>query len=229
MSDCIVSAGNGLWYPRGVDRLERSLIYHGYPDALRLFSSDPKGKHQHPIPEHAPSHKAMPYGLKLTAIELAVREGFTRILWLDASIVCVRNPKDMFDHIGHHGYFLYRSGFNCAQSVSDACLEKFGIDRDTAEGINECASNVVGFDLNNPIGKSFYERWYASSLDGSFQGSRQHDNQSQDPRFLFHRQDQSAASLIAYQLGMHVEDPGRLCCDYNPTMAPSIIFYRQGL
>lgn len=219
MGDCIVSVGAGKWYPRGVDRLERSLLYHGYPDALVLYRQ---------LPDGSPTHEQIPYAHKLVAIQHAVEEGFRRILWLDASIVCVRNPKDMFDHIGHTGYYLYRSGYNCAQSVSDKCLDIFGVTRDEAEAMPECASNVVGFDLNNPIGQEFYQRWNRAAFDGSFNGSRLHDNQSQDPRFQFHRQDQSAASLIANQLGMTIHDPGHYCCDYNPRMPESIIFYRGG-
>lgn len=218
--DCVVSAGVGAWYPRGVKRLERSLIYHGYPDAMELWTDLPPG---------SPTHQQVPYAMKLRALEIAVEHGYKRLLWLDASIVCVRDPKDMFDEIGHVGYYLYRSGYNCAQSVSDACLRVFGVTRDQAEAMPECASNVVGFDLGNPVGMEFYWRWLKASRDGSFQGSRQHDGQSQDPRFLFHRQDQSAASLIANELGMHMHDPGHFCRDYGPNMQESTIFYRKGL
>jgi len=220
MKTCIVSCGVGGWYPRGVDRLERSLIYHGYDGDMLLYKDLPPG---------SKSHAEMPYGMKLSALTAAVAMGYQRILWLDASIVCIRYPKDIFDAIGHDGHYLYTSGYNCAQSVSDACLKIFGITRDQAEKIPECASNVVGFDMSNPIGREFYERWLKASQDGSFKGSRQHANQSRDPRFLFHRQDQSAASLICHQLGITLHNPHELCCDYSPKMPESIIFYRLGL
>lgn len=229
MKDCIVSAGSGKWYPEGVDRLERSLLYHGFSGALELFSSMPNGPNQKPIPAHAPTHQKIPYALKLTALAIAAEKGYQRILWLDASIVCIRNPSEMFDWIGDQGHYLYRSGYNCAQSISDACLEKFGLTRDEVEPWPECASNVVGFDLNNPLGAQFFDRWHAASLDGSFNGSRQHDGQSQDPRFLFHRQDQSAASLVAHQLGIPIHAAGHFAQDYEPKMPESVIFYRQGL
>lgn len=220
MNTCIVSAGVGKWYPQGVARLERSLVYHGYAGDMMLYTDLPPG---------SPTHEQMPYGMKLAALKSAVDLGYERILWLDASIVCIRHPKDMFDAIGHDGHYLYTSGYNCAQTVSDACLRIFGITRDEAEKIPECASNVVGFDLGNPVGRDFYQRWLKASQDGSFKGSREHDNQSTDRRFLFHRQDQSAASLICHQLGIPLHNPHGLCCDYHPTMPESIIFYRQGL
>lgn len=219
--DLIVCAGVGGRYPEGVDRLEASLMYHGWSAKDMLLYRTP--------PPNIKAYRGYPYCLKLAALKAAVDSGATRILWLDASIVCVRNPQPMFDHIGTHGYFLYRSGYNCAQSVSDACLDAFGISRNQAELMPECASNVVGFDLSNPTGRRFFDWWHESALDGSMEGSREHAGQSADPRFLFHRQDQSTASLIAYWLKMHMEDPGNFACDYMPTMPPSIIFYRHGL
>lgn len=220
MTDCIVSCGAGKWYAQGVDRLERSLIYHGFAGATILYRDLPPG---------APIHQQIPYAMKLTALKAAVDRGYQRILWLDASIVCIRNPSDMFDWIGHHGTYLYRSGYNCAQSVSDACLDNFGISRNQAELMPECASNVVGFDMGNPTGKKFFDWWHESSLDGSFKGSRDHDDQSRDPRFLFHRQDQSAASLIAHWLKMDIQPAGHFAQDYEPVMPQSVIFHRQGL
>jgi hypothetical protein len=92
MNTCIVSAGVGKWYPQGVARLERSLVYHGYAGDMMLYTDLPPG---------SPTHEQMPYGMKLAALKSAVDLGYERILWLDASIVCIRHPKDMFDAIGH--------------------------------------------------------------------------------------------------------------------------------
>lgn len=220
MVDCIVSVGAGGTYPKGVDRLERSLLQHGFDGEMILYRELPPG---------APTHAAIPYAMKLTALKIAEDRGYRSLLWLDASMVCIRNPKDMFDEIAEKGYYLSRSGWNCAQSVSDACLELFGVTRDQAELWPECASGTVGMDLNTAIGREFFDRWYESSLNGAFNGSRDHDNQSSDPRFKFHRQDQSAASLIANQMGLYMYDPHHFYCDLNDNMEPSIIFYRHGL
>jgi len=107
--------------------------------------------------------------------------------------------------VSNQGYFFWGSGENCAQTVSDDCLKLFGLTRDEAELIPECASSVFGINLNTYIGREFAERFIKYTKQGAADGSRQHDNQSQDPRFKYHRQDQSVASLVMNELGMKLE------------------------
>ena len=83
MKDLIVSVGAGGRYPQGVDRLERSLLYHGYGGDLLLYRT---------VPPNIDAYRGFPYCMKLAALRQAVNMGYQRILWLDASIVCVRNP-----------------------------------------------------------------------------------------------------------------------------------------
>ena len=65
------------------------------------------------------------------------------------------------------------------------------------------ATGLVGINIDNPLGKHFFEQWFQYMKDGMFGGNRVHDlNDSQHPIFKFSREDQSAASMILYKMGV---------------------------
>jgi hypothetical protein len=190
----IISAGIGGWYGQGVQRLERSLIFEGWGGNILTWKDD--------YPPDSHRHEDVPYYMKIAAFEEALRQGYTYILWVDASFWAVKRPDKMFDLINDQGYYFFSSGYNLAQSVNDTALEYVELSRDVAEGINEWASGCVGINFNNDDGKNLYNRWKQLMDAGLSKGSRLHDNQSADPRFLFHRQDQSCLSLAIWELGL---------------------------
>lgn len=143
------------------------------------------------------------YNIKAAAFEEAIRQGYTQILWLDAPIVVLQDVNPLFDRIEKDGYIAVKNtNWNCAQTVSDACLEYFKVTRDDAENIPEIATSTIGVNLDHPNGKKLIDTFIQACKDGAAAGSRLHDNQSQDPRFKFHRQDQSVFSLSAHKHGL---------------------------
>ena len=195
----VINASLGQGYERGQDRLKASLEKH-YPCHFIGFKEWPPWEHS----------KASPYVVKAAAIQAAIDQGHKQILWLDASVIVTGSLQPIFDHIREHGVYLPSSGWNCAQSCNDRILNYYGITRDRAELIAEGSSGCMGMDLDHPTGKQFALWFIQAAKDGVFEGSREHDGQSQDPRFKFHRQDQSAASLIAHKLGITLTFLGEL-------------------
>lgn len=189
----IICAGIKHWYPVGAVRLERSLIFNGWPCAIKIWTDYPEG---------CPAHEDVPYYFKISAFEWAIKEGYTHILWCDCSLWSVRNPMALFDLINDQGYWFFSSGYNLAQTANDAALEGAGISRDEAESATEWASGCLGFNFFNPDGKRLYTLWKEYMDKGMSRGSRNHDGGSEDPRFLHHRQDQTCLSLAAHKLGL---------------------------
>jgi hypothetical protein len=182
----IICAGIGGWYPKGVQRLNDSLDLVGYTGARFMFTDYQPGWVK---------HEQTPYGFKIDAIEAAINAGFKYVLWLDASMYAVNSLAPIFDKIKQDGYYFVKNGFNCAQECNDASLIMWDIDRDEAEEIPIIATGVIGLNFNGNGGRivKFWKIWRD---EGMFSGSRNHDGQSNDPRFLHHRQDQSALSLV---------------------------------
>jgi hypothetical protein len=217
---CILNASNGTgWYPVGSQRLKRSLIHHGYAHDLLFFSNWPNNEFD----------KMCPYNIKAAAFAEALKKDYDIILWADCSVWAINYPYPVLDIINHDGYYFWRSGYNCAQTCSDACLDYFGVDRDTAETYQDVSTSLFGIHTKNELGARFINEWLKSAREGQFKGSREHDGQSADPRFLFHRQDQSCASLIANKLGLKIHEEGNHIQYYKKKQPDHLIFTMRGL
>ena len=217
---CILNASNGTgWYPVGSHRLKRSLIHHGYAHDLLFFSNWPNNEFD----------KMCPYNIKASAFAEALKKDYDIILWADCSVWAVDYPYPVLDIINHDGYYFWRSGYTCAQTCSDKCLDYFGVDRDTAETYQDVCTALFGIHTKNELGAKFINEWLRSAKEGQFKGSRDHDGQSTDPRFLFHRQDQSCASIIANKLGMKIHEEGDHIQYYKKKQPAHPVFTMRGL
>lgn len=218
----IVSCGVGGWYAAGVQRLENSLIHHGYAGDMLMF----KGEY----PAGSPTHEDNPYAFKIFAIEEAISRGAKVILWCDASLWCIKNPHHLFDLIYDKGVIGFRTGYNMAQTSSDHALQWAGITRDEAEQLPEIASGLVGLNLDNPDGKKVYELWKEGMELGLFRNNRNRDlADSADPRFVHARQDQTIYSLAIHRCGLHVDDADYVAYYSTPYNPEKCLFFINGL
>lgn len=214
----IINVAIGQGYERGQQRLADSIERHSPTEFMRW----------HGWPPWAYT-KESNYTCKAAAFQAALDAGRKLILWLDASVV-VTGPLDpIFAHAERHGVYLPTSGWNCAQSCNDRILEYFQIDRDTAETIPDAATGCFAINTDHEVGSMFIQMFIQAGKDGQFNGSRLHDNQSKDPRFLFHRQDQSAAGLIAYHLGIQTQHFGGLCGYWGQPHDGSQVVHFKGI
>lgn len=188
-----ICAGINPWYCTGAERFKGSLIANGFDGDMQVW-----------VNEWPPGHfpRGPVYNVKAAAFEYAIKCGYKTIAWADASVTALCNVRPFFDAINANGYWIGQSGYNCAQVCGDAMLRYFGVDRDWAETIPDCATGLFGVDMTNPRAAEFIKTWIAGAREGAFSGSRHHDKQSKDRRFLFGRQDQAAASLILGKMGM---------------------------
>lgn len=190
---CFINVGIGEWYSTGSDRLKGSLIQHGF-EGDKLFWKD-----EWPCNDFC---RHCVYTVKASALNQAMKRGYRTIIWGDCSVVAVRNTARFVEKINADGYWIGQSGYNAAQTASDAQLRYFGVDRDWAQAVHDCASGLFGVNLDHDGPRRFAELFVQAGRDMAFHGSRKHDKQSKDGRFLFCRQDQSAASIILGKLGM---------------------------
>lgn len=197
---CFISAGIGAWYNTGTDRLKGTLL--GQPVDIQIW------RDQWP-PGNFP--RECIYAIKAAAFEYAVKQGYRTLIWGDASITARKSIGPFLDAIKARGYWLGQSGYNAAQTCNDSCLAYFGVTRDEAAQIHDCATGLFGMCLDHPPAAKFVELFIKAGREGAFNGSRKHAKQSKDPRFLFHRQDQSAATIIAHKVGLQLSAWGEFC------------------
>lgn len=222
---CIINAAYGRWYPTGTKRLVNSLNFHGCACDILTWVNEPINEHFNPD---------NPYTIKAAAFIEAANRGYTHILWLDCSVWAVKSMNSFFDLINDEGLYMYTSGYNLAQTATDSDLRFAGFNRNEAEKMHECASNMVGLNLNNPRTRSLFDIFIKANEAGVCSTSRNHDNQSKDSRFLFGRQDQTAFSIAFHKAGYKNEDmkPAGLYSDYHidhKEYPESITFLMRGI
>jgi len=194
----IISAGVNGWYPAGVRRLVRTLNFEGWGGSILTWED---------YPPNCPKHDDIPYYIKIAAFEEAIKQGYTHILWVDSSFWAIKNPMPIFDLISDKGVVGFRTGYNMAETSSDAALNHFGFTRDEAELLPEIASGLCGIRTDNPDGKKVYELWKESMDLGLSRNNRVHDiNDSPDPRMKFARQDQTLWALSIHKCGLNIDD-----------------------
>lgn len=201
---CFLNVGINEWYTTGSDRLKGSLINHGFKGDLLFWKNE--------WPDNKFPRECI-YTVKAAAFNEAIKRGYRTMIWGDSSVTAVRNIDHFVAEINGKGYWLGQSGHNAAQTCSDACLAYFKVTRDEAERIHDCATGLFGVNIDFPQARKFIERFIQAGRDKAFHGSRFHAHQSKDPRFKFHRQDQSCATIIAAQEGMKL-DPFQNHCAF---------------
>lgn len=197
--NCIINYASGSWYPRGQERLYRSLVDTRFTELGDVYAFRNENELR------CPSHQLVPYGFKIAAFNHAANLGHRLILWCDAAVWAIKPLDPIFEHIEEHGHIFFAGGWNCAQWTSDACLERMGVTRDAAEKMPMYMACCMGLDLNNPRSAKFLADLTTYAWDGvSFRGDWNNDRHqvSGDARCLGHRHDQSVGSILASQMGM---------------------------
>ena len=188
-------------YPEALNRVRTTLAQSGFRGSFFAWDTE--------FPADAPSSMESPQGYKPFCMLEASEAGFNQILWVDSSIVVRANLDPLFHLLSERGYLLFENDHSVGEYCKDEALATLGITREESFEIPSCWSCVVGLDLRHPKAVAFLERWRDLALDGvTFAGPKYSGiygwprTASADPRVKGHRCDQTAASVIALQLGM---------------------------
>ncbi len=203
MKQCVINFAEGSWYPKGQHRLGESLKSVGFTgDYIQWSSSGQLG---------CPTHSQVPYAFKTWALMNARAKGYDQAFFADASLYAVRSLEPLFAHITFNGYLFEEAGHWTGTWCKDAALATLEVTRDEAMKIPMLSAGAVGFDFNNGRANTFLERWHALAQDGiTFPGpwNNANNNASNDSRVEGHRHDMTAASVLAYKLGMPLVSGG---------------------
>jgi hypothetical protein len=198
MKYCVVNFGHRRsWYPDGQARLKKSFEDNGYEGDFMFFHDE------HDL--GCPTHQEVPYAFKAYSIMEAYKQGYERVIWCDCSIALIKPFERIVKQLDEVGYMLCNGGWTSGQWCSDAALVTLGVEREEALKMPHITAGAMAFDFTRPICVQWLERYFGHSNDGiTFKGAWSNENNevSEDPRVKGHRHDQTAASIIACQLGM---------------------------
>ena len=205
MKKTVVSFADGAGnYAKALMRLEHSLKAVG-------FNGDFKGYNDYAHIEskqHKTAPDAVPYQFKAMAIDKAIKEGATMLLWCDSVVYATKSIDPIFEQIKNDGYIFFDNiGYSIGDYTSDACLHKFRMGRAEAFETKMIMACVMGFDLSHPKAIEFLNRYIEASKDDvSYPGAWSNNNLevSNDMRVKGHRHDQSVASIIIKQMNLKI-------------------------
>ena len=237
MKKCVINYAKGDWYITGQNRLTESLKNVKFDGDILTFQDEQQ--------IGSPPHNEAPYAFKPYALKYAVEKGYELVLWCDASVWAIKPIDAIFDEIEKNNYCFFHNCM-CGEWSSDASLNSFGITREKSFDIAMLMGICMGFNMTTDICKEFLKRWLEKANDGvTFKGSWNNNNNevSSDPRVRGHRHDQTAASLIAYQLDMkfitphltyfqYYENPTKNTYALNPDMSmiyENVVLIAQGI
>jgi|SRR6185369_3847931 len=195
---CVVSVATGKHYCANQDHLREQVRHSGFC----LFWRDH-------LPEDSPTHAENPYAFKPYAIEEADRAGAGLVLWMDSSVVVLKDLEPLWQLIESQGYWFSRNyAYNNGQFCNDEALAIMGITREQAFDVPQVVASCFGLDLRQKIAQDFLKRWKLLAEAGAFKGDRGDLSGCGDmTKFVGHRNDQSCAAQVAYELGMVLTDP----------------------
>lgn len=200
----IISVGTDQKFQRGMLRLSSLL---NVTEKFRPYTALPPG---------SMDHQSAPYAFKIAAIDDALTSGANPILWCDSSVVPMRRLDSLWTLIERQGYWFSKNyDYTQGEFCSDASLDIFDMDREKAFGVPQVVASCFGLDFRHDIAQEFLAQWKALAMMGAFKGPWGNGNgeASKDMRVRGHRHDQSAASHIAWKLGMRLTDPPEWFCE----------------
>ncbi len=201
MKDVIVSfASKGREnYTGMLLRLIDSCIEHWKGDLL-IYSPDHelseyKGVTIHkgwPKPKGVQSftHAEMPYQFKTAMIQLALEQGYERIIWLDSSMQLKKDLTPLFDSPTGITTF-HNLGHDTIKYLSDNAADKLAEGGFTEIDVPQIWGGAFALNINRSIAMTFFEVLKEYSVNGSFK-----DGASKRAGFVAHRHDQSVMSVL---------------------------------
>lgn len=210
MKKTVVNVATGA-FVRGQERLTEKLAELG--EDYLIFRNE--------LPPGSPTHELVPYAFKSYALQEAATRGAKLLLWADASIVPIRSLDPIWDYTKEHGVWFADNGWNNAQWTCDAAYKPLLGTNPTEEirrvnrGIKHVVATTFALYLDDPRGAHFLREYLHYAGNGAFQGPWWNSNGERadyaskvgaepcgPPECLGHRHDQTAASVIAWRLGI---------------------------
>ena len=193
----IINVAVGHWYPRGQDRLKRSLEAVGFNGQFYGWRDE--------YPTGSPTHQQCPDAFKSYAFQHAIAQGCTSLLWLDASAWCERDPSPIFDIIEADGSYFVSDGWSVGQWCKDSALATLGIGREESFTIPAAYCCIMGVNVATAAGRDWMTDFCRICQDGvTLPGPHPKAKPgeiSNDPRVIGHAHEQTVASALLHKYG----------------------------
>lgn len=174
----------------------------------------------------------VPFAFKAYALKAAADAGHTSLLWCDACIVPLKPIDELWEKIECEGVWFNRNGWTNYEWTAEsaypdlfpewnAYVDGYITAREENKRIPHVVATTFGLNLKHEKGAAFLAEYYRLASEtrafcGPWQNSASPREQGRNsdrptgycgpPDVLGHRHDQSAASVIAWRLGVELTD-----------------------
>tara|TARA_Y100000310_G_scaffold303251_1_gene341435 strand:- start:339 stop:1106 length:768 start_codon:yes stop_codon:yes gene_type:complete len=143
-----------------------------------------------------------PYLIKYYCMKEMIKEGYTKILWMDSSVRFWNSPDSISNILDIVGSFLIQDGneHNLNEFSNDNFIETLKLTREEAKQIKIILGTVFGININSNYGSKIWQLYklIAENHPSVFDGHRFKDTNKE---VKGHRNDQSVLSYICHMVG----------------------------
>lgn len=184
---CFCSVAFGHDYIKTLDRLSES-ITETHPESKQLFFRDC-------YPKNSKVHEDSLYGFKVHAVNEARALGYSKIVWVDSTIVVLKKLLHVFEHCNKYGILAVPDDNLLSNFCSNKALQYYGITREQAKelGIHFVGGSYYLFDFNVPLCVDVFNSWAEAEKNGIFGALRE--------PLQGHRHDETCLALSMLKCG----------------------------
>lgn len=150
-------------------------------------------------------HSVTPYQFKFGLIDHAREQGYTHIIWCDASIALSKCPLHLLTQSNKGVMAFHNLGHETKDYISPECKALMNFNS-TDINAPQTWGGCIGFDFTNDEAMAIFKFIVHYSLQGCFNNSA---------TFTKHRHDQSVMSVIFHRMGVVLYNYGHIVC-FNP-------------
>lgn len=187
-------------YNKGQVRLLESLQQHWAGDYwLHSLERDGELPSSKAFP-HQP-HSECPYLFKFTMIQTLREQGYSRIIWLDSTMVLER--PDITDLLKRGIMAFHNLGHDLKNYINDAACSGMNYDTESEHQALQTWGGAIGFDFNRGRARAVFDavvrnRYYFK------------DGNSTRPGFIAHRHDQAVLSVMLWYFSVKLHPYGTI-------------------
>jgi hypothetical protein len=243
MRRCVVNVSTGVDYRALQGRLSQQLDYFGHCEK-RLWIE--------PLPKSWPKHENIPYAFKAHALKEA-SFNVDLIAWMDSAILPLRSLEPFWDRIEREDYFIPANppDMNYTWTAESAYDDLFpDMPTEEAKALNKiiphCSSSVFGMNLLSEIGRTIFFEFCRLADTRAFIGPWANSDGPDKDRYTVdylkalyltapcgppdvrgHRHDQTALSVIAWNLGLELDTEMYAHPEGHPEPGEKVILYHK--
>lgn len=155
------------------------------------------------MPEGFVGHKDIPYRFKFDLIRQAVLDGYTKIIWLDSSLIIKKDLNELFNH--SCGFCFHNLGHPLYKYISDAAVKNLEVSNSELMNVPQVWGGAFGLDFNRLNTDQLFNEIVRQSELGSF-----NEGVSTREGFIAHRHDQAVLSMLFDRYSVKMYDYGTI-------------------